>query len=128
MAQEFVIKASAATTATETSTHYTVPPGEGVKGVLIHLDITAASGVSPTLNIAVQRFDVASSKWLAIVGGAFAQQTTAAGQLDLVIYPGIAETPNRTVSDHIGTEWRVLSTIAGTTPSFTFSLAGQYLK
>jgi hypothetical protein len=123
---ELIIKASAATTATENSGTLVVPDNKGIKGVTVFVDVTAVSG-TPTLDITVQRFDPAAGKWLAIVGAAFAQITTAAGQVDLTIYPGIAETANRTVSDHIGVVWRVLSTIGGGTPSVTYSIGATYL-
>lgn len=125
--KELIIKTSAATTATENSGTLVVPDDEGIKGVIVFVDVTAASGTSPTLDITVDRFDPASGKWLAIVGAAFAQITSAAGQVDLAIYPGIAETANRTVSDHIGQVWRVVSTIGGTTPSFTYTIGATYL-
>jgi len=121
---EVLVKASVATTATENSGELTVP--EGVRGVALFVDVTAVSG-TPTLDLTVDRFDHASSKWLAVVGAALAQITTAVGQIDLVIYPGIAETANRSVSDHIGTRWRVVSTIGGGTPSLTYSMGATYL-
>ena len=126
MSKEITIKASVATTTTENSGELTVPANAGVKGVAIFFDVTAVSG-TPTLDVTVDRFDLASGKWLAIVGGALAQITTAVGQIDLVIYPGIAETANRTVSDHIGERWRVVSTIGGGTPSLTYSIGATYL-
>ena len=49
------------------------------------------------------------------------------GQIDLAIYPGIAETSNRSVSDHIGQDWRIVSTIGGGTPSLTYSIGATYL-
>ena len=120
-----IVQASAAVTATATSDALTAP--SGTKGVAIFIDVTAASGTTPTLDITVDRFDPAANKWLAVVGAALAQITTAVGQIDLVVYPGIAETANRTVSDHIGEVWRVVSTITGTTPSFTYSIGATYL-
>jgi len=125
---EILVKASAATTATENSGELNVPQGMGIKGVAIFVDVTANAGTAETLDITVDRFDHASNKWLAIVGAALAQITTTAGQIDLVIYPSIVEGAARTVSDHIGTRWRVVSTIGGSAgQSFTFSIGATYL-
>lgn len=125
---EILVKASAAVTATENSGEISVPKDMGIKGVALLVDVTANAGTAETLDITIDRFDHASSKWLAIVGAALAQITTTAGQIDLVIYPGIAETANRTVSDHIGQRWRVVSTIGGSAgQSFTYSLGATYL-
>jgi len=98
-----IIKASAATTATESSDALHAPAG--TKGVAIFVDVTAVGG-TPTLDITVDRFDVASNAWLAIVGGALAQITTAVGQIDLVIYPGIGE---RDLGLIVGTPLSVLT-------------------
>lgn len=95
-------------------------------GVHLVLDVTAASGTTPTLDVKIQRFDAVSGKWVDLPGGAFAQKT-ATGTDDLVIYPGVAETANRSVSDVISQVWRAVATIGGTGPSFTFSLGGSYI-
>lgn len=123
-AREITIAASAARTTSGDSG--TLVNREGFPGIHIVLDITAASGTSPTLDVKVQRFDPASQKWVDLPGGAFAQKTTA-GTDDLIIYPGVAETANRSVSDAIAETYKVVWTIAGTTPSFTFSLGAAYV-
>ena len=99
----------------------------GWRGAVFSLDITAASGTTPTLDITIERKDVASGKYNAIPGAAFAQKTTT-GQDELVIYPGVAETANESVSDILSTVLRAVATIGGTTPSFTFSLGASLIK
>ena len=128
MALDFQIQASTAKTATYNSGTLSVPTDRDVKGVAVFIDVTANAGTAETLDITVDRYDRGSGKWLAIVGAALAQITTSAGQIDLVIYPGIAETANRTVSDHIGQDWRIVYTIGGSAgQSFTFSVGATYL-
>ena len=127
MSKEIIIQASAAKTATFNSGEITVPADQGIKGVAIFVDVTANAGTAETLNITVDRWDTASGKWLAIVGAALAE-ILATIQTDLVIYPGIAETANRTVSDSIGERWRIVSTIGGSAgQSFTYSIGATYL-
>ena len=104
---------------TQTQTKY--------KGVWLVLDITAASGASPTLDVKLQRYDGISGNFVDIADAAFAQQTGTA-TVGLTLYPGIAETANVSVSDVLTSEWRAVATLGGGTPDFTFSLAGQYIK
>lgn len=96
------------------------------RGVRLTLDVTAASGTSPTLTVKLQAKDAVSGKYVDIAGAAFTAKT-AAGTDELVVYPGIAETANETVSDVIPDAWRAVATIGGTTPSFTFSLGASYI-
>lgn len=114
---------SAARTATEDSADQV---HAGYRGVHLVLDITVVSGTTPTLDVKLQRKDETSGKYVDIPGAAFAQKT-GTGTDDLVVYPGVAETANRSVSDILSEAWRVVATIGGTTPSFTFSLAGSYV-
>ena len=118
--------ASAARTATTTnSSDQDNDPQQ--KGVRLFLDITAASGTSPTLDIKLQVKDPLSAKYEDMAGAAFAQKT-GTGQDILTIYPGMAETADESVSDILGSTWRVVATIGGTdTPTFTYSLSGDYL-
>lgn len=116
--------ASAARTSTANSSDF---ENRTSRGVRLFLDITAASGTTPTLDVKVQSKDTETGKYVDLPGGAFAQKTTT-GTDDLVIYPGVAETANRSVSDVLSRDWRVVATIAGTTPSFTFSIGACYLQ
>lgn len=96
------------------------------RGVRLFLDITAISGASATLDVKVQTKDSVSSGYFDLPGAAFAQKSTVTSD-DLTIYPGIAETANETVSDVLGRTWRIVATIAGTTPSVTFSVGAQMI-
>lgn len=118
------ISASSAKTATGNSGAIANPGG--AKGIHLVLNITAASGTTPTLDVKVQRFDQTSGNWVDLPSAAFAQKNTT-GTDDLVIYPGIAETANRSVSDVVGEEIQVVWTIGGTTPSFTFSIGATWI-
>lgn len=100
----------------------------GAVGVRLYLDVTAASGTTPTLACKLQGKDPASGDWVDVAGAAWAQQTTTTAlPLELVVYPGIAETANAAVSDVLPFRWRATCAVAGTTPSFTFSIAGSYI-
>ena len=96
------------------------------RGIRLTLDVTAVSGTTPTLDVKIQRLDPLSGKYVDLPSGAFSQKT-GTGTDDLIIYPGISETANRSVSDCLGRLWRAVATIGGTTPSFTFSLGATYI-
>ena len=118
--------ASAARTATTTnSADQDNDPQQ--KGIRLFLDITAVSGTSPTLDVKLQIKDPLSAKYEDMAGAAFAQKT-GTGQDIITIYPGIAETADESISDILGSTWRIVATIGGTaTPTFTYSLSGDYL-
>lgn len=71
--------------------------------------ITAASGTTPTLDIAVQS-SPDNSTWTTIAS--FAQQTTTTTGVHKIFGP-------------IDRFVRINSTVGGTTPSFTFSVSGD---
>ncbi len=117
------LHASAAKTATFNSADFT---NESFRGIKIFLEITAASGTTPTLDIKLQDKDALSGVYVDITGAAFAQKT-GTGSDALIIYPGIAETANESVSDLLIDTYRFVATITGTTPTFTFSLGAVLL-
>jgi len=98
----------------------------GAAGVLFLLDITDATGTTPTLNINVQYKDPISGSYVDIPNAAFAEHTAVASD-SLLVYPSATAVADRQASSHIGGVWRMKAVIAGGGPSFTFSLAGYYL-
>lgn len=97
------------------------------KGVSLHLEITAASGSSPTLDIKLQGYDELGAGYFDIPGAVFAQ-ATGTGTDELVLYPGVAETSNVSVSDILPRVSRAVATIGGSSPSFTFTLGGSLIE
>lgn len=114
---------SAARTATANSPDQSWP---GFKAAVFVLDISAVSGVTPTLDVKIQYQDHISGNYVDIPGAAFAQKS-ATGTDSLLLFPGVAETANREVSVSQGEVWRAVATIGGGTPSFTFSLSAQLI-
>lgn len=78
----------------------------GVASLL--LDVTAASGTTPTLNVTVEESDDGTT-WRQV--GTFAQKTAVSN-----------ERKSFAIS---APKYRVTWTIGGTTPSFTFSVTGS---
>lgn len=101
--------ASAARTASVNSADFTVYNGAMLAAFL---DVTAASGTSPTLDVTVKVKDPASGKYFVI--GTFTQATGITNQALFIGGGADVEFATRT--------YRVETVIAGTSPSFTFSV------
>lgn len=78
----------------------------------VFLDVTAASGTSPTLDVTVKAKDPASGKYFTI--GSFTQATGVT--TEAIWIGGGADTEFTTDT------FRVETTVGGVTPSFTFSV------
>lgn len=86
-----------------------VVPGFGDRTTLrAQLEVTAASGTAPTLDVVLE--DTLDGTTFNVVG-TFTQATAAARQVVNVTAP---------FTDRLRVRW----TVAGTTPSFTFSVLG----
>lgn len=90
-------------------------------GGIFFLNITAASGTTPTLDVKLQMKSVISGIYIDIPGAAFAQKVTT-GTDYLVVQPNIAAVANKAVSQVLSPTFRLVATIGGTTPSFTFAV------
>lgn len=77
--------------------------------VVVYLNVTAASGTTPTLDLKAQSLDPVSGVWMDVPSGGLTQKTAAGTEL-------------KVVSSGLGARLRISYTIAGTTPSFTFSI------
>ena len=97
------------------------------KGVRVFLDITAETGTA-TLDVKLQSLDPVSATYFDIPGASLDQKSATSGDDTLILYPGIAETANESVSDVLPLNWRAVATVGtGASSSFTFSLGGTYL-
>ena len=120
----FEVRASSALGTTGEGLDFDNPLAPGIR---LTLKCTAVSGTSPTLDAKVQVYNSVAGTWNDLPGATWAQVTGATEKL-LTIYPGIAETANESVSDHLGRRWRLYYTIGGSsTPTVTFSVEGCYL-
>ena len=94
----------------------------GARGVDLFVDTT--SSTAGTLTVKIQKKDPASGNWYDMAGASSGSIADPADVL-LTIYPGIAETANVSVSDHLGLVWRVHATVG--TAAVTFSVGAVYL-
>ena len=79
---------------------------------VLALDVTAASGTTPTLNVVVETASSnAGANTRAVTGSPFAQKTTSGAE--------------RKSFSGFDSFYRVGWTVGGTTPSFTFSVSGE---
>ena len=72
------------------------------------IDVTAASGGSPTLDVTIED-SLDSKNWTLITGGTFAQKTTTG--IERITITGVK-------ADHV----RMVATIGGSGPSFTYTV------
>jgi hypothetical protein len=123
--QNQTVLASAARTASGTADVAFI--GGATKGVLLNLNVSARSGTSPTLDIKLQYTDPLSGAFVDVPGASFSQKT-ATGADTLCVYPTITASANRAVAQFLPSTFHVVYTIAGTTPSFTFSLSATEIR
>ena len=101
--------ATAAVTSTATSSAIDLLEFDG--DILLVLDSAAGTGSSPTLDIKIQDSDASSGTYGDLSGATFTQVTGSASMQTLVINKDSAE---RYI--------KIVQTIGGSTPSFTFSI------
>lgn len=94
----------------------------GAKGVDLFADTTSTT--AGTVTVKIQKKDPNSGNWYDLAGATTGAIADPADVL-LTVYPGIAETANVSVSDHLGHIWRVHATVA--TAAVTFSVGAVYL-
>lgn len=121
--QEKTVFTSAARTATANSDDFAFD-GIDYAGVLVYLNISAASGTTPTLVVKLQAKDPVSGSYTDIPGAAFASKNTT-GADTLTVHPAATASANRVVSHTVPRIMRAVATIGGTTPSFTFTVVAQ---
>ena len=101
--------ATAAVTSTATSSAIDLLEFDG--DILLVLDSAAGTGSSPTLDIKLTNSDASSGTYTDLSGATFTQVTGSASMQTLVINKDSAE---RYI--------KIVQTIGGSTPSFTFSI------
>lgn len=106
---------TAARTATGNGTGIDVQTMDG--DLYLILDSAAGSGTTPTLDIKLQSSDTSGGTYTDITGATFTQVTATASQQSITIS-----------KDEVRRWIRVVYTISGTTPSFTFSVNAVGVK
>ena len=102
-------KATGAVTSTATSSAIDILEYDG--DVLLVLDCAAGTGTSPTLDVKITNSDASSGTYTDLSGATFTQVVDAASMQTLVINKDSAE---RYI--------KIVQTITGSSPSFTFSI------
>ena len=109
--KEEVVLANAARIISGNSAEFVV---ENYKEVMAFLDVTLASGTTPTLDIKFQTQDPISLQWFDVAELTFTQAVAITTEM-------------KTKANLIGKKLRCAYSITGTTPSFDFSV-GLVLK
>lgn len=120
-----VLDASAARTASGTGSANL--EGDFVRGAVFLVDVTAVSGTTPTMTVRVQ-YTVDGVTWHDLdTANAQTASITATGKHVFTVYPGTTAAANSVANRPLPSRHRLAWTIGGTTPSFTFSTAADYL-
>ena len=92
------------------------------RGVDLFLNTTSTT--AGTVTVKIQKRDPSSGTWHDLTSATTGAVADPADAI-LTVYPGIAETANVSVSDHLGLTWRRHVTVA--TAAVTFSVGAVYL-
>lgn len=95
---------------------------KAAKGIQIVIDVTAITGTAPSIVVTLQGKDVASGKYYTLLASA---AITAVGTTVLNLYPGLMAAANVVANGVLPRTWRVIYTIAGTTPSVTSTIGAS---
>ena len=109
---------SAARTATVAGTTVT---NYNARGAVITINVTAASGTTPTLVAKLQYSPDGGTTWIDYTTKPVTATISTTGQTTLVVYPGVTEVANAAVSLPLPRTIRMHYTIGGVSPSFTFA-------
>lgn len=98
------------------------------RGVQLVVNVTAASGTTPTLAFTVNAVDPVTGDGSVVAAMAAAgTNITATGQYLITVYPTAATGGNLQVNAALPRLWQLNWAIGGTTPSFTFTVGYHYL-
>ena len=109
LAQQATLHTSAAETATVTGADVDT---EQLGSANFYLDVTAVTGTTPTLDVKIQEKDPVTGKYFDLFS--FTQKTAISSE---------RKSYGSGAGELLGKVIRYVATIAGTTPSFTFSLS-----
>lgn len=96
-----------------------------MRGLLVIVNITAISGASATLTVIIEGQDDVSSAFYTILSSA---GLTATGTTALTVMPGVTVTANVSAAAVMPINWRVRTTITGTTPAVTATISATGLN
>lgn len=107
--------ARTATVAGATVTNY------NARGAVITINVTAASGTTPTLIAKLQYSPDGGTTWIDYTDKPVTATISAIGKTTLIVCPGVTEVANSAVSLPLPRTVRMHYTIGGATPSLTFA-------
>jgi len=94
------------------------------RGLQLGINISAATGTSPTFQVTIQGKDPASGTYYTLLQSA---ELTTAGFTLLTVYPGAPATANISANAPLPRTWRISIVIGGTSPSFSASIGASLI-
>lgn len=92
------------------------------RGAHVCINISAISGTIPTLTVKIQGKDTVSGQYYDLLTST---ALAATGFTFLTLCPGAATTANLSIPQLLPATWRVIATVAGTTPSVTATVGAS---
>jgi hypothetical protein len=119
-----------------TSAPYEYKIAESFNQAILYLTVSAVSGTSPSLTVAIQEWDPGSNQWVTIDTFAPITATTTSPVRRVLnasgIPPSYPTSGNGSAGDAtlgpFGQSLRVSWTVTGTTPSFTWTLGAVFIS
>jgi hypothetical protein len=97
------------------------------RGMQFFLNVTAVSGTTPTMTVRLQYSFDGTTYMDADTTNLQTASISTTGLYRLMVYPGVTTVANLSKNDCLPRNWRAAWTIAGTTPSFTFTSTASYV-
>lgn len=94
------------------------------RGVKVGINISAIAGTTPTLTVTLQGKDVASGQYYNLL---VSPALAAVAFSTLTLYPGIAAVANVSANDVLPRTFRVITAIAGTTPTVSYTVGASII-
>lgn len=110
----YVVPAGTVMTATTTTATQNNPV---LTRARLLINVSAVSGTSPSCVVGIQALNPTSNTWVTVTSRA---AITAAGDYVYLTGPGSGSSAGVTDTEPVPMQWRLIFTITGTTPSFTF--------
>lgn len=109
-------------TAAATSGVFPDQTNKSAKGIQFVVDVTAITGTAPSIVVTLQGKDLASGKYYTLLTSAV---LSATGTTVLNLYPGIVASAGVAANSSLPRTWRVIYTVAGTTPAITATIGAS---
>jgi len=116
-----VTRSTTISTATTTNLGPWALESINVTGITLFINVTTASGTTPTMTVEIQGVDPFSGNAVSLPAQVITASITTTGTYILQNGAGVTGVANKAFGNLMPTQWRI-SIVTGGTPTFTFSI------